>query len=518
MRKLLPWALAVVVCGLPLAALGGPSSAPSGNIGVSYTCEGVGDSAFTSGAESADIGLQYDFADGTGGNLARVGLAYSTAISATSSLANDVFIGLPAAATTDTCLIGGSVNLTQPITYTHVVTDTVVIQIQATVDGWRAEVPTAPITATLGSDTSFGFNVGVGSDFLSESFVLDGIGLTSNQPGAWTVDQIPGGGVSVSGTMAITSTLTAPTGPFTMELFADQFAFVPSGSAGISITNTLPADAFRFEVVSLTPGVDLVSLGVAAPPIDDPQTGPQQKCLTGLNKALAKVVKAQAKLNEFCVKAATKGKESSAQTCVLVDPKGKVQKASEKAMKTDEKKCQKSPDQLPTFSYVPASFAYYAAMSEGQAYLGDLLGPNADVAIPSDRGEAGCQQGVLKSGDKALLAIVAEAIKAKKAALKNGAGSPEELESAMLAALSGSKKVPKLVGKVEATAGKKCADVTDLNFLFPGTAAFGATPASVAGEAIRAGHCRACRVLNTFDDLSLDCDLFDDGVGNASCS
>ena len=33
----------------------------------------------------------------------------------------------------------------------------------------------------------------------------------------------------------------------------------------------------------------------------------------------------------------------------------------------------------------------------------------------------------------------------------------------------------------------------------------------------RAAECRVCIAVNQADDLSLDCDFFDDGLPNASC-
>ena len=493
---------------------------PTGSVAYSYDCEGASDGGSAVGGAQGDGGILYDFPDGPGGNFAQVDLGYSMVYSATTTLDNRAVIALPGSATIANCLIGGSVSLTQPFTFTTTLPqplpDTVTVAFDVILDGWQAHVPSA---SPAGSDTRFGFDVSLaGTGSFTDTLTLDAAGLQiANQPGAFTVDPLPGGGVSVSG--ALTFTRTLPTSsPAFVELFAEQAAFVPVATQGFTITNTL-AGAFRSRVRSLTPGIEVRTLGLeppVEPPAEEPQTKPQQKCLTGLNKAAAKVVSAQTKLNEKCVKAATQGKESSAQGCVQVDPKQKVQKASEKALNTDGKKCQRSPDQLPTFSYVPASLTSAAAADEGRAYLADLLGADADLAIPMGNAEAGCQQGVLKSADKYLNGLLKEAVKAKKNALKGGAASPSQLGAAMESSF-GASKPTKLEGKLSTTAAKKCAEVADLGQLFPGMAAAGTTPQSVAEDASRAARCRACLLLNTFDELSLGCDALDDGAGNASC-
>jgi hypothetical protein len=49
---------------------------------------------------------------------------------------------------------------------------------------------------------------------------------------------------------------------------------------------------------------------------------------------------------------------------------------------------------------------------------------------------------------------------------------------------------------------------------FPGACAARADFAACADERM---ECRICRMFNTMDGLTEDCDLFDDGVANASC-
>jgi hypothetical protein len=94
--------------------------------------------------------------------------------------------------------------------------------------------------------------------------------------------------------------------------------------------------------------------------------------------------------------------------------------------------------------------------------------------------------------------------KCKKDALKTGAASPGEIETACLTTIDDG-------DKCGTDMAKKCAS-TDNDALFPGC----------AGEALAACldqkvECEVCRVLNALDGLARDCDEFDDGETNSSC-
>jgi hypothetical protein len=261
--------------------------------------------------------------------------------------------------------------------------------------------------------------------------------------------------------------------------------------------------------------VTVIPLGVPPPEL---QSKPQQKCLAALNAAAANVVRAQTRLNEKCLKDATKGKTPSAQDCVAADPQDKVGKASLKVMRADEQKCTKDPEQLPGFSYVSSTALYPAAMGEGLAFLGDLLGPDADLAIRTDSREVACQGKVLALSDKYLDVLLKEAIRIKKDALKAGADTSVALEAAIDAGFGDAEKVLRAASRLVAGADQKCAGVADLGAVFPGAVAVGVTPGAISEHAIERARCRACRLVNAFDDLALDCDTIDEGAPNASCS
>jgi hypothetical protein len=95
--------------------------------------------------------------------------------------------------------------------------------------------------------------------------------------------------------------------------------------------------------------------------------------------------------------------------------------------------------------------------------------------------------------------------KCKKDALKTGAATPEEIETACLTTIDDG-------GKCGTDMAKKCTS-TDNDALFPGC----------AGEALAACldqkvECEVCVVLNDLDGLARNCDEFDDGEVNGSCA
>ncbi len=55
----------------------------------------------------------------------------------------------------------------------------------------------------------------------------------------------------------------------------------------------------------------------------------------------------------------------------------------------------------------------------------------------------------------------------------------------------------------------------DLSTAFPGCATENAAELAICLDEVV--ECRVCLAVNQADDLSVDCELFDDGLVNASC-
>ncbi len=79
----------------------------------------------------------------------------------------------------------------------------------------------------------------------------------------------------------------------------------------------------------------------------------QQKCVNAMNKDGEKVNKAQLKENEKCLKDYQKEKLTTTfDVCTTADLKGKVQKAEDKTVKDEAKKCTAP---LPPFAYTDSA-------------------------------------------------------------------------------------------------------------------------------------------------------------------
>ena len=144
----------------------------------------------------------------------------------------------------------------------------------------------------------------------------------------------------------------------------------------------------------------------------------QQKCINALLKGGAGVATAKGILDADCVKKTGKGQEADADVCISTDAKGKVSRASAKAIKLEQKGCAVQPD----FAYAPGATVVADALWGGGRLLYDILAPvNAlvDAAIVRasvDKAAAVCQATVIKLSGK----IVKTKLKAFGKCAKNG--------------------------------------------------------------------------------------------------
>ena len=73
-------------------------------------------------------------------------------------------------------------------------------------------------------------------------------------------------------------------------------------------------------------------------------------------------------------------------------------------------------------------------------------------------------------------------------------------------------KIAKTIAKLDKTMDRKCGDY--LVAAFPGTCQGQPEFVQCVDRLV---ECRVCKMLNAMDDLSTNCDAFDDGTLNASC-
>ena len=253
-------------------------------------------------------------------------------------------------------------------------------------------------------------------------------------------------------------------------------------------------------------------------------TKDQQKCLNAANANAAKIVKAQGKDICSCIKDGAKLKLSGTiEECITSDPKGKVAKAKSKY---DSKagNCDAGFVNLADEEVVKQS-----AMDKDLKLIHWIFGSDLNVAIvaveqgdPQTKVDSKCQQAIAKAAKKCQNEKLKAYNKCKKDELKGKNGpeiaSADELQNRCLGIGAGSipdpkSKLAKCKQKMLDTINKKCPNLN----VFPGCP----SPATALDLNLCIDYmveCEVCQFLNTIDGLNRDCDSFDDGLANGSCS
>jgi thrombospondin type 3 repeat protein len=255
----------------------------------------------------------------------------------------------------------------------------------------------------------------------------------------------------------------------------------------------------------------------------------EQRCVNEMNKGGAAMLKIQGAASLACLKNAAKGlvtklgTPATAQDCLGNDVAGKLTAA---ALKLEAKEAAVCEDVAPAFGYSDAGEVADQASLAGTRLMAALFGPDLDAALilaATDPVGAKCQEEVVKRSQAALGALWKLTLKQKKAVLLGA-----KVLSATDAASLGDKltgyvasdpggAVTRAFAALDAGAGKRCGAVAGLAAAFPGAACAPADVPALGACAERAVRCEFCRSLDAFDDLALDCDLFDDGTDDASC-
>ncbi len=252
----------------------------------------------------------------------------------------------------------------------------------------------------------------------------------------------------------------------------------------------------------------------------------QQACINALNKGAATVAKTQGQEHVACVKGAGKGALiGTAQACLTADGKGKVAKAGGKVSAAETKSCVATP---PDYAYTTAATMVNAAKQADLDLVGDVYGPNLDAAIIScatSKDGCACQQKVSKSVEALATVKFAEFVKCKKAALSAGGAASAAAIAACVnnAGTVGSiaadtkGKIGKTIAKLDATIAKSCDAPAVTAGAFPGdcTGLSGALLTACLDTRV---ECRVCQAINEMDGFFVNCDLFDNGILDATCA
>ncbi len=256
--------------------------------------------------------------------------------------------------------------------------------------------------------------------------------------------------------------------------------------------------------------------GVAAAQI--PAT--HQKCIVTLNEGVRDVAKQQGKVVAKCLRNFASGSLSaSPEACMLADPTLRLQRSIDKASLKTAEACAAG---MPAFGVTPVGPALARGALGEISLLHDAIGANLDQALVSTAAVANCQarvsEAVLKCSDLRRRSFT----KCKKAGLKAGLiTNGATLASTCLG--TGDQTQPDVGGKiakacrtkVALTIAQRCVGV-NLTQAFPGCHA--GTPNALAACLEAKSGCNLCELVSDTDNVSRDCDRFDDGNGsNGSC-
>lgn len=247
-------------------------------------------------------------------------------------------------------------------------------------------------------------------------------------------------------------------------------------------------------------------------------------CANTANKWAAKVAKVQASNSAKCIKDSGKNKLSGTiEECLSSDPKGKVGKAAGKLNAKVGEDCAGNPALPPIDVSDPNALSEIMIERElvliHAVFSSDLDAPGLVVLKDDDKDGWKCQSAIAKAVGKCGDAKLASYNSCKADQLAGGVATAEELQSTCLG--TGGDGIPDPAGKIAKkcvtglakTASKKCA-LPYVDDLIPGCA--GAV--NLAGCLDQKVGCEVCKALNALDGLARNCDGFDDGVSNGSCT
>jgi len=243
-----------------------------------------------------------------------------------------------------------------------------------------------------------------------------------------------------------------------------------------------------------------------------------QKCVNGINKSWAGVMKATNKVGGKCVKDISKGKVTGSFTDCAVA--GDLGKAYDKTTKSDQKSCVGNVNEA-MFGYIGDPMAVNTSatgdtLAAHQALLGDV----GNIVPKEDKDSAKCQQEVQKGLIKYLDGLASDANKAKNDCLK-GKKVAQCVNSTQLgeAMTVDGKKGTKALTSWNTKAGKKCGSLpTDtIPANFPGACASSTTYAELVACSAVWARCSFCATLNTSDGLAVDCDEYASSGNPGSC-
>lgn len=247
-----------------------------------------------------------------------------------------------------------------------------------------------------------------------------------------------------------------------------------------------------------------------------PQSADQQFCIAKVGKAASKVLKAQGIETRGCLRRAFAGSLplDDGQTCQRADLRSRVATARGKLATLAAAVCTPRPTlafhDVATFSDAPID----QEVALSQELFGESLALGA-VRVGLNPGGAKCQEALLSAADRAMADQLKSFGKCLGVGLRSGAlTEPAHLQDCVFqVANQTAGMADELRARIVASCpGQAWATV------FPGRCAASDGAFELADCLTSAVECRSCRLFTSMHDFDFDCDAFDDGTSNGSCS
>ncbi len=259
--------------------------------------------------------------------------------------------------------------------------------------------------------------------------------------------------------------------------------------------------------------VALAEIVVAASAYPQSQDVGQQRCLTTLAKRGEKVALRQGKEIRHCLRAAARGKlapGSSTQACLGADTRAKVAKSRIKTEVSETKLCNPPPD----FGYTDAINVNSASTHGPLGIALKMLGWDINQTVLS--GDGGhCQAALVKDFNRLMIAELKHYRSCLKKQLANGGISSRAALQLCFDSIkaSGASTITSARTRLSEDLTKRCSVMGYAN-AFPGVCAGASEVVPCLNTQV---DCSVCRILVEGSDAGVDCDAFDDGIGNDSC-
>ncbi len=292
-------------------------------------------------------------------------------------------------------------------------------------------------------------------------------------------------------------------------------------------------NSIRFYLV--TASVLLLSSGAASAQV---QTTAQQKCINAMNKNGTKLHETQCTDNRACIKDYGQGRLESmtAEQCLTADRLGKIAKREGKTSAHETSFCT-TPGVVPNFAKEDSVTVNDAAEQASIDLLHDLFGNPIDNGLfvcETHPDQCYCQRFMSKWIHKLAATMPRVFRKCKKAALKvgkdpffDGADSGDDIETCwdnsgmdpnlLSVAANPNNQLGKIVANLTAEYQNYCVDQGVDTVVFSGPECNGLGGDVARDCVIDRVECRTCLMINTMDNLTIDCDTFDNGVADLSC-